>query len=251
MNVFQKKPTFIVHRIDSLPFQFGGGSAQREPLRAVDWIEIDVRRTKDGMLVVFHDELVSTGERAGSLSHEELDRLGVRSFRHFMNKLPPNLNVVIDVKNSIDDATAARTERTWWLVVEAIREVAEGRSILLTSFDPSVVVRAHEQDDSLRVGLTTWQGVPLRESIPTAAVFGIDVLGVHIDALRPYGIELGDSKETITKHVEMAHRIELQLACWGGEQLSRSDVEYLIELGIDAIYVDEQNMRLVGQSEAC
>ena len=209
---------------------------------SVDWVEIDVRRSADGVPVVFHDETISTGERAGSLSYDFLSNLGVRSLRDFIQELPAAINVVLDVKNSIDDAASPHSRTTSRITAQAIKENISGHAILLTSFDPAIVM-SFRRDSPLRaVGLTTWQGVPLRESIPTAAALNIDVLAVHIDALRPYGIELGDSRATLATHVDLAHEVGLQLACWGGKELSRSDVDYLAELGVDAIYMDEQNI---------
>jgi glycerophosphoryl diester phosphodiesterase len=199
----------------------------------------------DGRLIVFHNEKLSTGERAGSFTYDHLERLGVRSLEQFVRSLPSKLNVVFDVKNSIDDATCSSSETTGFLAVQAARRFAEDRTVLLTSFDPSIVVRARKDEPSVHVGLTAWQGVPLRESIPTAAALGVDILAVHIDSLYPNGIELGDSRAALASQVNVAHQSGLQLACWGGRTMTGADVRYLVDLGIDAVYLDEGNLRLL------
>jgi glycerophosphoryl diester phosphodiesterase len=212
-----------------------------------DWIEMDVRRSVDGRLIVFHNEKLSTGERAGSLTYDHLERLGVRSLEQLVRNLPSKLNVVFDVKNSIDDATCSSSETTGFLAAQAARRFAEDRTVLLTSFDPSIVVRARKDEPSVHVGLTAWQGVPLRESIPTAAGLDVDILAVHIDSLYPNGIVLGDSRAALASQVSAAHQSGLQLACWGGRRMTETDVTYLVDLGIDAVYLDEGNLRLLRQ----
>jgi glycerophosphoryl diester phosphodiesterase len=242
--VFQKVPTFILHR----------AQATTDSLRRIDdsrllavtgWIEVDVRRSSDGTLIVFHDETLSTGERTGSLQYDRLRQLGVLSLDEFLSSLPVSANVVLDVKNSIEDATCTEHLTTAWLAAHAARRIAKDRSVLLTSFDPSIIVRTSRYEPTVHIGLTTWKGVPLRESIPTATAFQVNVLATHIDALRPDGIELGDSRDALAAQVAVAHAAGLQLACWGGQDLTSADVTYLVELGVDAIYVDEENLSLL------
>jgi glycerophosphoryl diester phosphodiesterase len=217
-------------------------AANSKMLGVTDWIEIDVRRSSDGTLIVFHDESLTTGERAGSLPYDHLRQLGIRSLDEFLSSLPAGVNLVLDVKNSIDDATCEQHLTTAWLAARAARRIAEDRLVLLASFDPSIVVRTSQYEPTLRVGLTTWKGVPLRESIPTAAAFQVNVLAVHIDSLRPEGIELGDSRNALASQAGVAHSAGLQLACWGVQEPTSADIIYLVDLGVDAIFVDEEDL---------
>jgi glycerophosphoryl diester phosphodiesterase len=246
MRVFDRIPTFIVHRAEAMHLGLEDPNA-REILALTNWIEVDVRRSSDGVLVVFHNETVPAGERAGSLRFDYLRTLGVRSLADFVSDLTSDFNLVMDVKNSIDDATSQPDETTAHIAAELAQRIAKDRRVLLTSFDPSIVSRARQDNASLNVGLTTWQPVPLRESIPTAYSFRVDVLAVHIDVLRPNGVELGDSKVALTAHIGVAHEAGLQVACWGGEAMSESDIDYLVELGVDGIYIDKENLRSVRQ----
>jgi glycerophosphoryl diester phosphodiesterase len=245
MMIFRETPTYIVHRAQMMNSHLLGNAMEAGVFSITEWIEVDVRRSADGRLVIFHSERLATGERVGSLAYELLQRLGVRSLEQFIDSLPGKLNVVLDVKNSIDDATRLSSQTTGLLAARAARRISEDRSVLLTSFDPSIVVRTRQDEPSVHVGLTTWQGVPLRESIPTAVAFNLDVLAVHVDSLFPDGIELGDSRAALASQVDLAHQSGLQLACWGGEAMTPADVTYLVEIGIDAIYLDEENLRLL------
>jgi glycerophosphoryl diester phosphodiesterase len=247
MKVFHDIPTFIVHRAESVRWRSAAATEAREILAVTNWLEADVRRSADGRLVVFHNETVPSGERTGSLQFDSLASLGVRSLEQFITDLPRGFCVVLDVKNSIDDAISPVQLTTGYIAVEATQRIAKDRRVLLTSFDPSIILRARQDGTPFYVGLTTWQPVPLRESIPTARSLSVDVLAAHIDALRPNGVELGDSAVTLSAHIDIAHQAGLQVACWGGEELSISDIDYLVELGIDAIYIDKDNLRRVHQ----
>jgi glycerophosphoryl diester phosphodiesterase len=219
-----------------------GWSSRSDLLETTDWIELDVRRSSDGKLIVFHDEKLSTGERAGSLPYGHLRQLGVHSLDDALSDLPARINIILDVKNSIDDATCAEHLTTAWVTAHAAQRIARDRSVLLTSFDPSIIVRTAHYDHAIRTGLTSWQGVPLRESIPTAAMFQVSILAVHIDALRPNGIALGDSRDELAAQVAVAHHAGLQLACWGAHDLTSADLMYFVDLGVDALYLDEQDL---------
>ena len=242
VSVFQEIPTYIVHQAQMTDVQSADDAGGMDASGLTDWIEVDVRRSADGRLVVFHNERVITGERAGSLRYAELQQLGVQSLKQFIDGLSPALKIVLDVKNSIDDAICPVSETTASLAAHAAATIADNRSVLLTSFDPSIVLLARRDEPSVQVGLTAWRDVPLRESIPTAAAFHVDVLAVHLASLRPNGIELGDSMTVLASQVALAHRAGLQLACWGGQKLDTGDISYVTELGIDAIYIDEQDL---------
>jgi glycerophosphoryl diester phosphodiesterase len=246
VKVFDQIPTFIVHRAETMQLRLADPDA-RGILALTNWIEIDVRRTSDGVLVVFHDETVPAGERVGSLRFDYLSTLGVRSLEDFVNDLPSDFGVVLDVKNSIDDAISSPEEATAHIAAGFAQLIAKDRRVLLTSFDPAIVAEARQGNTSLNIGLTTWQPVPLRESIPTARFFHLDVLAAHIDVLRPNGVELGDSKSALIGHIGVAHRAGLQVACWGGEEMSEYEIDYLVELGIDAIYIDKENLGRIYQ----
>jgi glycerophosphoryl diester phosphodiesterase len=246
VKVFDQIPAFIVHRAETMQLRLADPDA-REILAITNWVEVDVRRSSDGVLVVFHDETIPAGERVGSLRFDYLSTLGLRSLENFVSDLPSDFSVILDVKNSINDAISPPEETTAHIAVESARRIAKDRRVLLTSFDPSIVADARQENTSLNVGLTTWQPVPLRESIPTAHSFRLDVLAVHIDVLRPNGVDLGDSKSALIGQMGVAHQAGLQVACWGGEEMSESDIDYLVEIGIDAIYIDKENLRSIYQ----
>ena len=124
-----------------------------------DMIEFDVRRTRDGELIIFHDGQAG-GHPVGGLSRDEIEAAaGVR---------PPLLAEVLA-------ACAGRTRLDVELkedgyvpeVMAALREAADPAQMIVTSFLPDVVAQAKDAFPNLRTGLLigdggAWTDLPAR-----------------------------------------------------------------------------------------
>jgi glycerophosphoryl diester phosphodiesterase len=150
--------------------------------------------------------------------------------------LPPGLGIYVDIKNSVDDALCSIQETTASKVARIIAPVGEERSVLLTSFDPSVAALVRATAPNIATGLSTWEQIPLRESIPSAHHLGFEVLAPYIGAVKPYGIPLGADSSTLRAHVEIAHEAGLQVLVW---VVDPDDLPYLRDLDVDAACVDD------------
>lgn len=124
-------------------------------------IETDIRRTRDGVLVLFHDEdlyrLTGRTERIADLTFKELSRVEIPSpiggkadtvpeltrFLSFAKPLPVSL--ALELK---DDGL----ERE---VTQAIRDFGVGERCVVTSFSMERLSRVRALEPALRVGLLT------------------------------------------------------------------------------------------------
>src|SRR3712207_1355005 len=68
------------------------------------WVEADVRRTADDVLVVAHDEGYPDGTRAADVSAVEADRRGTLRLLTLVAQLPPEVGLDLDLKPAIDDS---------------------------------------------------------------------------------------------------------------------------------------------------
>ncbi len=119
-----------------------------------DMIEFDVRRTRDGELIAFHDAQVSD-RPVGGLTREEIESAkGVR---------PPLLGEVLkacagrirlDVELKEDGYVAD--------VMAAIRAAVDVEQVVVTSFLPAVVAQAKDALPAVKTGLLVGTDAPLR-----------------------------------------------------------------------------------------
>jgi glycerophosphoryl diester phosphodiesterase len=120
-----------------------------------DMIEFDVRRTRDGELIAFHDALVR-GAPVSSLTREEIAAAaGVR---------PPLLAEVLrvcagrirlDVELKEDGYVAD--------VMAVLRADFDPAQMIVTSFLPAVVARAKDSFPEVKTGLLVGDGGPLAD----------------------------------------------------------------------------------------
>ncbi|MBC3762418.1 glycerophosphodiester phosphodiesterase [Quadrisphaera sp. RL12-1S] len=132
----------------------------------VDFVELDVQRCRDGVLVLAHDAWVLDGRRRvllSDLTHAELVRLRPRStttVAECLEVLGGRARAHVDLKLTSPPELYARPADTW--EVAAVRQVVEavgdGRAVITSDVPASVRAvrawaRAHGHEDLL-VGLS-------------------------------------------------------------------------------------------------
>jgi glycerophosphoryl diester phosphodiesterase len=241
--IFETKPTIVGHR----GFGTGTRNGYRENtlescLAAVahglSWVELDVRRSLDGQLVIRHDPVTADGEFIAGRTADELAASGILRLEDVMAALPPGVAVNLDVKTIIEDALDPPGRRTGALVAGALRRYAGQRRLFVSSFDPSLLTYLLEEKDirpGVPLGLITWLDFPVWHAIPAAANLGLDAvclhtgtLGLRPDRQRPLGV-------TIETVISLAHRAGLEVLAWSPtpEMAVR-----LASAGADALSVD-------------
>ena len=140
-----------------------------------DWLELDVRRTADDGLVVFHDRTLNrTTDGRGPLIRrtvEELRSLDTgRWFSHryagermptlsmVLEKIPSRVGINVEVKTDGDPHWRSRTAQT---LVEILRERGRGRPILVSSFNHRFLKQLHMIAPTVRIGVLA---MPLRDA---------------------------------------------------------------------------------------
>ncbi|TDD82018.1 glycerophosphodiester phosphodiesterase [Actinomadura darangshiensis] len=217
---FENSPTIIGHR--------GYGAGDLTPpgaeqavaentlpsmLAAVDaglsWVEIDVTRTADDDLVLRHDPTTVDGDHLVDLP---ATASGLPRLTEIFDALPADVAVDVDVKTVLEDALDEPSRRTGALLLPVLRREAERRRLLVTSFDPSLLVFLKDELPGVPLGLLTWLRFPLWHAVPAAAGLGMDVVAVHTGSC---GIEHPDTRLRPLEHcVEVAHKAGLETIAW-------------------------------------
>ena len=193
----------------------------------VDRVEIDVRVTRDGHLVVIHDETVDrTTDGHGyvkDLTFSELRRLDagkgekIPTLEEALRLTRGKVTLQIELK------APEATEPTVRLIE---REKAE-REVIITSFMHELLSRVHELNPALRTGALFFdvQGDICRKA-----------LDVHSEAIHVY------YRNVDSELVEEAHRRGLKISVWNPDEVE--EMKKMISLNVDVIGTNRPDLLL-------
>ena len=239
--VFTEQPTLVGHRGMGRGVVKGYRENTVESFFAalesgIDWVEIDVRRTRDDDLFVCHDAALPDGTFLVDMTSQQARRLGLVRVEELLRALPPSAGVVFDVKSSLHDAGRPSASTTATLLTQTCGRALGDRPALAQSFDPAALMHMREALPRMALGLLTWLRFPVGLAVAAAAHLDVQVLAVHAGSLTPSaaaGMKDVPPLETIVTWVHEARR---QLMVWC-PSVRRSRV--LHAAGVDAIVVDD------------
>lgn len=240
-HVFTKPGTLIGHRGMGAGVVDGYRENTLESFLAcaragIDWVEVDVRRTRDDALFVLHDAVLPAGVDVVSLTASEVRALGAVGLEELMEALPGDVGVVFDVKSSLEDARRSDTATTAALLgVWCSRHLA-GRPALAQSFDPGALRHLRAADRGLALGWLTWRRFPVGLAVSAAAHLDVQVLAVHAGSLSKKGQRASGEVIDVERVVEGVHASGRQLMAWCPPARR---VDPLAALGVDALVVDD------------
>lgn len=120
-----------------------------------DGIELDVRRTSDGHLILAHDALHPT---LGPLARRTLDEIRttddrIPTLREGLSAIPPSTFVNVEVKHQPSEPGSQPRRTIVDATISEIEEYDDPSRILLSSFDPRIVGRSRKIAPALATGL--------------------------------------------------------------------------------------------------
>jgi len=193
----------------------------------VDRVEIDVRVTRDGHLVVIHDETVNRTTNGHGyvkdLSFDELRRLDAGKGERIPTleealKLTKG-KVTLQIELKVPEAT----EPTIRLVE---KEKAE-REVIITSFMHDLLRKVHDLNPVLRTGALFFD---VQGDICQKA------LDVKSEAIHVY------YRNVDSKLVDEAHKRKLKIAVWNPDEIE--DMKRMINLNVDVIGTNRPDILL-------
>lgn len=238
---FTTIPTIISHR------GFGRGvvdglrentlPAFREALRhGLGWLEVDVRRSADDQLFVLHHPSMEDGSFVVDLPAARLRALDVLALDDLLAEVPDGIGIVFDVKTSLEDALRPAATTTVGLLRPVLEREQQRRPVLVTSFDPAVLVLVGDWVPGICRGLLSWLSFPLRKAIPAAVHLGLDVVSVHWKSFAANTTDPAPHHRDTAYSVDVAHRAGLQVIAWSPAVDLGTE---LLAAGVDALIVDD------------
>ena len=196
----------------------------------ITWVEVDARLNRDGALVSLHDPAVADGRLVSDMTTAETDELELMHLADLFEGLPPDVSVDLEVKTSLEDALRPRGETTAAVVSELVARAGGGRTVLVTSFDPSAIVIARERLPDAPIGLLTWRRFPLRKAIAAAVHLDAQVVAPHFESL------VHPQEREVPELLRVAHDAGLQVLTWS---MGHADLEDLAAIGVDCLCIDD------------
>lgn len=195
----------------------------------LDGVECDVQRTRDGVLVLFHDFKIS-GTPVTGLTFTELRALDPRI---------PRLTELFDLAHgypgtllNVELKTAGWTTRGLErAVARSVWASGLADRVLLSSFNPVSLFKLRLAAPRLRVGLLYAPDVPLWLRSPWLAGW------LHVDALHPH------ESQVTAALLHRAHARGLAVNTWTVNSDKR--ITSLVKLGADAIIGDDPTVLLM------
>ena len=239
--LFRGRPTVIGHRGSGARAVAGlRENSVRSLLAAVrsglEWVELDVHRCSDG-LALLHDPAHRPGELVINRSVEELRACEVDDLAAALDALPVSVGVDIDVKSSLEDAAAPVEESTAAVLAPLLERELSRRPLLVTSFDPAVLLELRALVPAAPLGLLTWYRFPLRIAVAAAARLGMDVLALQVGSL---GAADADGRFALRpdapQALDAAHAAGMQVIVWCPDA---AVAQVLAAAGVDAVVVDD------------
>lgn len=240
-NVFEGRTTVLGHRGSGRDTVDGHVENSVDSLLAgvasgLRWVELDVRRTADDVLVVGHHPTLGSGDFVADLDLGRARALGVVTLEEVLDALPDGIGVNLDLKTSLEDALRPRDATTAALLAPVVADLVEHRPLLVSSFDPAALLALDEAAPQVPLGLLAWVGFPLRKAIPAAVHLGVDVVAAHWSSFGPNVVDRAPSFRPAAHAVDVAHRAGLEVVAWC--PAAEVAVE-LLGAGVDAVVVDD------------
>ncbi len=113
----------------------------------VDYVEIDVRRTADGLLVNYHDDLTPSGRQASSLTFADLKaEVGAEllTIEELLDVIAGRVGLHVDLKEAGDQGDIIRT----------LLDSKAGANFVVTTGDVESIRAVKEQFPDVQAGLT-------------------------------------------------------------------------------------------------
>ncbi len=228
------RPGIVAHRGDSTRAPENTLPAFELALpEHADWVELDVHETRDGVIVVSHDDDLSrvTGKRVfihdlsyqelmtydvGSWFDEEFSGLRISTLNEILQLFKDEIPVQIELKPSgYDDGLEERT-------LQVVRDNGMEEQVVFTCLQPGPLRRIKELSSTARTA------------------YSMFVAWGHIEEMDfsdDFTIEEGNVTKSL---VDQVHRSGGRVFAWTVNSEDR--VQYLVDCGVDGILTDDPIM---------
>lgn len=220
-------PAIIGHR--GAPFRAPENTPESFAAAAkagAQWVELDVRRSRDATLIVHHDSRTRDGVPLIELDAVALAERGTWALDDVLVRLPPGLGLNIEVKNVPGEPDYDDEQRIVGLLTDLLGPVVGQRPLLMSSFNPRTVQALAASLAGVHAGLLHGPGIRVNAATELALQVGAGVLCAHLHA-----------QSLDAKTVSAVHNAGLAVMVWVVDD--PTDAVRLADAGVDALCTND------------
>jgi glycerophosphoryl diester phosphodiesterase len=205
------------------------GASQRAPENTVtaftiaraigaDLVELDARRTSDGVVVVHHDARLEDGRAVASLAASALPR-HIPTLAQALDACA-GMVVNVEIKNTPGEPDHDPHDIHLDAILDVVRAGRPLDEVLVSSFNASTIARVHDREPALATAQLTF-------ALDDPVAMVRDVARAGHRALHPFDLTVDAAL------VALAHRAGLAVNVWTVDDESR--MRALVAMGVDGI----------------
>jgi glycerophosphoryl diester phosphodiesterase len=188
-----------------------------------DGVELDVRLTSDGEVVVFHDDALESGEAIRDLKKRDLPGY----IPDLESAVVACEGMLVNVEIKLDHplaGTRAEPSRCRALAVAVAEVLLRRRGVIVSSFWPDALVALGEVAPTLATGLLVHPASDAAAAVLQASNLGCSALHPHRSAVTP-------------ALVELCRGAGLEVGTWTVNEAA--DLDNVVSAGVDAVITDD------------
>ena len=197
-----------------------------------DGIELDVRRTSDGVLVITHDPQIDSLPPVVDMSFADLrvQAPGVPTLKEALARIPRSVFVNVEIKNAAHEPGFDPDRSIVDETIAIIEASGDLDRVLMSSFDPVAVERTRSVAPEVATGLLITGTVSIADGVDLAR-------DVDAAALHPPMTTLDGAED---ESIRVAHASGLAVAVWNANHVD--EVRRAAAAGIDVVITDDPTM---------
>ena len=200
------------------------------------WVEIDVRRSADDVLLAYHNAALPDGRLIVDLPAAEARAAGVATLDEVLEAIPSDIGLDFDVKTVLEDAVDPPARRTVSLLAPYLKRHARLQRVFVCSFDPSALLAVQEQVPGVATAWMPFVRNPVDHALAGAVALGCALVAVDARSFGLGGEPERPGRRSIEETVATAHRAGLQVVSWCPDP---ADSARLAAAGVAAVVVDD------------
>jgi glycerophosphoryl diester phosphodiesterase len=234
---------FIGHRGTRVSFDENTMGAFKAAIKAgANYIEFDVRKSRDGKLIIFHDDTLDRMiKKSGKIEEVTLSRIKNLRTHKQKEKIPQLKEIIKKFKKRVNFMIELKSNGIQQKVIRIIKKENITTQSIISGRDYKRLIQLKEENPEIQIcyNITKGEGLTLQDFLSNNNR-SIDISHFEMISLR--------SSLISQKFIDTCHGLGIRALAWDFIDLREpaNNIREIISMGIDGILFDNyQNISLV------